>query len=286
MIELGGPRSGRYLSWVLWLALSSCGTDSAGGPAGTGSAEDIDSLIDATCDWARTCCQRAGLPPEPLVDCEAQSEAQNDLYGAIRSGKAQLLEPEYSECVAAVRSIASTCQLGGVMTDACTHFFRGTIAPGGACNDAVECASTTEPVVCLRAGSLNDDQPGVCRVMRRASAGEPCIVTTNERSYGTSYGTNRSEAQLGLAYCDQGDGLYCSFPEDVCKVAVGEGGACDGLQCAPGLYCDDIACQRTKELGEACTSSSECIGNGFICTDGACARVTVQDTELCEGDFD
>ena len=167
------------------------------------------------------------------------------------------------------------------MTDACTHFFRGTVAPGGACNDAVECASTTEPVVCLRAGSLNDDQPGVCRVMRRASAGEPCIVTTNERSYGASYGTIAAEADARVWPTVIRDAACTArFPEDVA------GGrrrrrACDGLQCAPRALLRRRRLPAHQRAGDPCMSSSDASATASF------ARTAMragdgQDHRLCE----
>ena len=135
---------------------------------------------------------------------------------------------------------------------------------GDTCDDTFECARTTDPVVCWRTDTSSDDAPGVCRTLRRASVGDRCILTNYEGTYGIWHSSDTPIAEAELAHCAQDEGLYCSFPDRICKPDIAEGGACAGLGCKAGLYCDGT-CQPYKQRGEPCTSDLECIGHRLMC---------------------
>ena len=267
-----------YPCCLLLLAISACGPGGSGGSGGSGN-EDYDTFIEASCDWSRGCCERAGMSIEALVDCEAQAQT-GQLSRSVQSGKLELIEPLLSECIATLRTLASTCDLSDE-SQVCGMFFRGTVPTGGACDDTFECARTSDPVTCLPSTS-SDDAPGVCRTLRRASTGEPCILTSDDATYGLWHGSGLSVADAELAHCDQREGLYCSFPERICKPDIAEGGACVDLGCKAGLYCDGT-CQPYRQLGDPCTSDLDCIGHRLMCTSGVCTQISFADADFCAG---
>src|SRR6185436_5020490 len=80
------------------------GNDSDPG-AGDASTE---SLAKAFCKAARGCCGLAGLPPEPLADCEAEYDRQLDYVALVAKGTVKLDEPAYRACIAAFEDVART----------------------------------------------------------------------------------------------------------------------------------------------------------------------------------
>lgn len=272
---------------ALALCLSCEDGDGKGGGAGdSGTTGGFDEFIALTCDQARYCCAEGGLSTMPLDDCEAASVEQSDFARALVRGTAILIEPEYGDCLAMLRAsvAANECDFGA-LAGMCSPFFRGIVAPGGMCDDAVECASNSagDPVICLRAGDVAESEPGVCRQPARGRIGEACVISADERSYGTTYGT--PDPDPPLVFCDVVDGLYCAFPDDVCKPLLAAGAPCAPLEeCELGLYCD-TTCKPKKPEGSACSGTSECALPAF-CKDGACVRLTYADTDICEGDLD
>ena len=81
---------------------------------------------------------------------------------------------------------------------------------------------------------------------------------------------------------------YCSS-EGVCEARVAAGGACTGVECVLGTYCDVMSsvCTATSEaaVGETCGFDSmtgavvDCVANAY-CNDGTCAA-RVADGAAC-----
>lgn len=270
------------------LGLACAGGDGTGdGGAGAGGSvpePSIDGFIELGCRRARTCCTQEGLSAAPLDDCEAETADQFDFFRALERGTATLVEPAFSECFALFRANVEVCDLSlEATTDDCSLFFRGVVAPGAACLDATECASDGDPVACLRAGGTSDSAPGVCRAMARGGLGDTCLFSTDERSFRVTYDT--LESDLSLVFCDASDGLYCAYPDGVCKAFLAANAPCaERDECEPGLYCQ-TTCQPEKQAGGACTSSDACALPTF-CKDGTCTLITFADTGICEGDLD
>jgi len=88
---------------------------------------------------------------------------------------------------------------------------------GESCDDVIECRRDAEPVVCIKHEDPDDPLAaiGVCDQLDKAAAGEPCFEDADERFYGStieSYPPNTV-----LTYCDRREGLYCKFPDRVCR---------------------------------------------------------------------
>jgi hypothetical protein len=282
------PGFGVGMAAALALLFACHGSDDDGGGAAPSSdgpgttranGASLDELLGLLCDRLRSCCAQSGSPAEGFDDCESDA-ADDELFAAIRGGTAVLVDPGYSACIAQLR--AASCDSTD-NTDACGSFFQGTIAPGGACMDAVECERGSTPVVCLRAGGVGSEQPGVCRALRRAGAGEACVFSSYASAFGASVTFMESESSLTLAYCEVlSDGLFCSPAEHVCKPLVGEGEACEGQLCELDLYCDQT-CKRRKPEGSACTDSEECATPALLCIDGQCAPPQAAFPRVCTG---
>jgi len=259
------------------------GCKGSGGGADANGGGDVGELVAISCDRARRCCAEEGLSTTPLDQCEVETVEQSDFYKAIDRGTVVLVEPAFSECLEVARASANVCDLSATVNSACLSVTRGTVAAGGVCYDAVECASDGDPVACLSSTDISADAPGVCRAMVRGRVGDECAFSTNELYYGVTYST--PEPDPNLVFCDAADGLYCAFPGAACTVFAAEGAPCtDREGCAPGLYCE-TTCKPRKPAGTACTGSEEC-AQLTLCKDGTCAHVSFADTEICEGDFD
>jgi hypothetical protein len=263
------------------------GDDGAAGAAARGDgAATIDDFISAYCDLVRDCCGAAGLPAEPLADCEAELERQMDVVASVRAGTTELVEPAFGRCVSEIRTQAGSCGFPrmGAGDSSCNGAFRGTVPEGGACEDAVECEpGDVGPRVCLRAGdAAGDSESGVCVATRAVDVGESCLF---DYAGNASFTIGTPDPNPPRTYCDRRDGLYCPSFEDTCAELPGPGEPCD-YDCDAGLWCDEAAgtCAPTLGEGEACSGGRSC-AEGLWCRDGRCAVVSIADTEICEGDF-
>jgi len=259
--------------------------EGSSGHGGSGGGAPIDEFIGAYCELTRTCCGRAGLPAEPLANCEAEVERQIDLISIVREGRATLIEPAYSQCLSTLRSLRDSCDAAQI-GPGCERFWEGTVPDGGPCENVVECQLRSEAVACLiiRPADQPDATAGNCRALARGALGDPCL-TSGEGSahYAVTYST--SEQAPPLVYCDPRDGLWCSFTTNVCERLTPAGGTCDFLSCDVGLYCDSVnTCQPYKSAGQSCAGYDEC-GPEAGCVEGTCGPVPVSATKLCEGDY-
>lgn len=256
---------------VAW-SVTGCGDDDASGNA------TIDDLVTAVCKAKRGCCERAGMDNPSLDDCEADAMEGASL-SAIQAGTLVIREPQLTQCVAAYRDQAQTCEIGPNV-NVCSMAILGTVAPGGACSVAPECAPAELPVVCWKAVTGDTtNEVGVCRELTRAQLGDACVKSGS----GPNLGEVRGDESLAPhAYCDTADGLYCKGGTDpVCAMIAATGAACTGSECAPEDYCDDTCKPRVAE-GEPCPSPLAC-ESGLLCLAGTCKVLTYADLNLCGG---
>mgnify|MGYP001975599816 CR=1 FL=1 len=173
-------------------------------------------------------------------------------------------------------------------------------APGAFCNETTECEAL--PV----AGEACDLDIACSGLLYCATDGD---TSPSCRSQDQVFTVAQNEAcmlsaagpfcQDGLSCVVQGDGFVCAnrvtagavcrvgfpdqcpdgqscFVEDVvagmgtCMDAAGEGEACAGLPCGPGLVCglESETCIPLARLGDACAENSEC--GSVICESGVC----------------
>lgn len=259
------------------------GADTTGGSEAVATSKlAIDDFIDAFCAMARGCCDAAAS--DVLADCEAEAERQFDIVAEVRAGTVALYQPAFQSCVAALHEVADGCRAADAYPNVCADSFQGTAGEGEPCNDGSACRHEGGAVLCLHLENADGSpQPGVCRRLSEAEEGEACA----RDSYGPTQGGDHTEAAPGpaLAYCDRDKGLFCDFPDDVCRQLPAAGEACE-YDCMRGLFCDEQTSVCTPRMGQgsACESHGQC-AEGLGCDAGTCRMYTVADTKICRGDF-
>jgi hypothetical protein len=240
--------------------------------------------VDAICSAARTCCGRAGRPPEPLVDCEPEVIRQIDPLQEAVNGTVVVNSARFSACLAHYRASATSCEYPASVGNDCEGIFSGTLREGERCTRAEECIRGADPVACLLPISDGgEERTGVCRTLRRGASGDACILSGGANYYGTTYST--SDPNPPFVYCHSADGLYCSSGLNrTCTPFASVGSPCAQFEgCAPDAYCD-TTCVSRKPAGAACGRSSECQGVQ-ACDNGVCGPLGIATDKLCSGDF-
>ena len=271
--------------WMLlcFLFLAACedsGGSSSDDPASTGSVA-ADELVAAYCETARDCCRAEGHATEPLARCE-EYLAGGELIESLRAGKVTFREPERTECVAWLRSLAPTCV--DPKDSPCDDLFEGTLGEGAECEDPAECRRNDVGVACFHV-SVGDDEAGprTCRSLSKGQLGSPCFNTVDEDGYRTGYST--SNANTALVVCDRRDGLFCDLDTYTCAPLVGPGEPCDYDDCPDGYYCYGT-CLPQLPAGSPCESYDACSGDLQCGVDDVCTVSKITDGDICEGDVD
>jgi hypothetical protein len=184
-----------------------------------------------------------------------------------------------SACTSALTQLDCTAPLPA----SCSSVFVGTVAAGGACVAAVDCASGvcsalsavagpagSCPGKCLATvgpgGDCSRDrpcQPGLIDVASGSPTGCTCVALPGD---GEPCLPDTSCALT--AWCDSGN---------ICRARAPAGAACMGTsQCAifPPSYCDAGTCARYGRIGEPCDANTPCVF-GTWCQAGACAALPV-----------
>jgi hypothetical protein len=253
----------------------------SGGRAGSGAAGTHGDFVAAFCGAARSCCELDGIDATGLQDCEAEAERQFDVLEAVARGTV-VVTTELASCVAGLEELAEVCVFDATALSVCNSAFNGTVAPGGACVDALDCEQDDDAVTCIRLQSSDDAADGTCRRLTPAALGEPCMATVGELPYRLTYTTEGVEPPL--AYCAMASSLYCSFETGTCQEQGGVGTPCTTRQaCRAGLVCAET-CRAPKQLGESCEGTAEC-GPSASCVAGQCERGRFASPQLCGGDL-
>lgn len=181
-----------------------------------------------------------------------------DVVAAVNGGSVQYDATQASACINTFTGLS--CDSYSSMDDACGSVFTGTVAPGGACNDSVECAgqgSTCDersgcPGSCIAAVGLNGDCSAVgCR------AG----LTCQSRS-GTSTCQAPVPAGQSCTYAPCVSGTKCLSDGNgglVCRTLPGPGQSCaQTLMCAAGCYCNSTQICSAKQTSGSCSNSGQC----------------------------
>lgn len=243
---------------------SEAGVDS--GPAadaGAPKAGDAPPALATSCHrWAEGACAAA-------LACADGASGVGALYGGVEACVATL----DADCVAdgALEGIAAADYAGLVACEAdvvggpayaCAGYFggasakcptiHGTLPPGAACKNDLQCAKGT----CAFDGGSTDC--GHCRdaTISEVPSGASCDSTTD-----------------AIRACESGN--ECRRTEDgqrcVAVAAIGE--SCATRPCASGGVCRDGACAALAGTGEKCTTNDDCRrfryceGSAGVCRD-------------------
>jgi hypothetical protein len=247
-------RCAALVALVLGLVVGpgSCGGDSA------------SDFIAAYCDLAKPCCASPGLP--------ASGEKCRALLGAFapasqydsQAGKACLSElrvasgkPSFCQTVSTQDGPSCDLVFGGS---------EGSKAPGEPCTDDDECKASAEGRVRCQSRSTGGAQIRKCQVQVRGKQGDaPCVGTVDGSvTYGFGSATTTDIPPRGYL-CHLSDGLRCDATTGACVTRKAVGEACTSTQeCVATGYCDRTLrrCADRKALGQPCTasfSSDECV---------------------------
>mgnify|MGYP007106919456 CR=1 FL=1 len=310
----------------LMLACSSdTDTGSTGGAnkaasEGTVAMKDYAAKRDrAECERTQRCAKETGngmaysSVESCLLDAQqwtAETVGEFDVaIGLTDSGKVSYDAKQAAICVKTLRDLPCAVGLAGETAAdraACGHVFRGKTAPGGACDNRLECkdgwCKVTEgkegcPGVCspdaVQGEKCEKDswclghlycQNSVCGSFVAAKKGEFCIHDSEcEAGLECPLSTLTCEPTLAKgATCEWGGDLNCDkgllCTEGVCSQPRAVGEACTNLfgspRCQPHLKCfgetDKKTCVVAKEIGADCTESVQCHGQDSYCGDGKC----------------
>jgi hypothetical protein len=168
-----------------------------------------------------------------------------------------------AECVARLEAAAASCELSEAeaeQIDRACFVFRGTLPPGEACLDVLECAVPDGArVACVRGSPIATAATGTCTVLLRGVQGDLCDPFADAGA---------------LRFCDPTDGLFCGA-SGVCEARRAQGAECVAGSdlpdvCADGLYCGEEAkCVRRQGNGSDCLSRAECLSG--TCDEDHCA---------------
>jgi hypothetical protein len=278
----------RHEGWLLitvLVILFGCGGRTSSADNVDGGAPDVvpgpvDSLRAAFCRAARTCCARAGVPPQPLADCESKFDPMAPASSFIANGTQIFDKSKLGPCIARMEEHSRTCTLQRTV---CWEAISGTLPEGHACHDVAECkGSKDSPMVCFKPGGASDSSAkGVCRALPLAKEGELCAKTCKRTDCSNTLVTIDPNFDLrNEAVCLEEDRLYCE-PGSRCKPTNADGAACTLFSCSTQSYCDSV-CKPRQGHDLPCTNDFECLDE-HTCKSGVCtARPFASDT-LCKG---
>jgi hypothetical protein len=265
----------RILGFSCW-ALTTCSAEPI-------AESSVQSLADAYCEMARSCCAQAGHPTKPLANCESEALQMIEALQPIVAGKAEPLEPAFSQCVDALREGGERCAVTSPsLRAACALVTRGLVPEGGACSQWRECRPASTKVACVKTltPGAGASATGICKPLVRARDGDACAGDGGEHWGGTTY--TAEDPTLALAYCDFRDQLYCKGRK-TCAPLLSEGDDCQDGQCPVGQHCN-VTCQLDLSEGDDCTQGGQC-EIGLACVDGHCRQRPFDASGTCAGDL-
>jgi len=284
VVETGSGTTGGSSGTGASAGRAGSSTGGGGSSTGTGgSTVSFQELVKAFCDGTRTCCQRAGYPLDPLVDCESAFQQQIDVFALVEKGTVTVNSAASQTCIEAFRLASSTCNAAEQRNPACKKIFTGTIAPEAPCEKSEECAG--DGAICLpsASGPTNTPTTGTCKLARRGEVGDACISTC---WMGSACGVYHS-VNPQLTVCYEEDGLFCSSADtdERCAPLSSIGAPCTSYDsCGTKLLCSPSSvCTERKALGAAC-SADEC-DVALSCISGTCGAPPVASQKTCNGNY-
>lgn len=280
-----------------------------------------DAFVDAELAWAERCSDGGFFgraEPVGFAHVKAQSLAarRSVLEGIVANDNVVFDAAAAATCIEALSTASCVTNTFGfadtAAVDACDGVLTGSVANGGGCALAIECADTTASCFgtdengcggtctpraaigeactasdCVDGASCSE---GVCVALRPfVAAGEACDPRADVCVDGFQC---IDEVCAAVNIADVGEACsqteYCinqstknACVDDVCTARPGVGDACTGACDAEAAFCgDDGVCAALGTTGAACDSSSACSVE-LTCTDGACAAVVAEDAPVC-----
>jgi hypothetical protein len=248
------------------------GGSATGGGAATGGSGggSNTAAINAFCtqyaaDSAKAGHDCLGGPTDLWLDANPCGE----VLAGINRGRFTFNEANVAACHAAFSGATLCAEVRdgtGPVADACARVFTGTVALGGGCAAATDCAGAH--VRCDTSSTC----PGVCKAVSTpgGTCNGPDDCTSNYCNNGVcGAATVSTIASLGQSctgnvVCDRG--LTCDGATMLCRALLREGASCTGGEgkCEFFTSCVGGVCTRWGQLGAACdTSGSEyrgCLG--------------------------
>jgi hypothetical protein len=252
---------GQWLTIVVLLMGSACGSDSDPGSPTTGE-EFVNAVARAYCDNIASCCsaeQQANFNYRECLNAQAflySFDARDaERYGIPYDQSAG------EECVAATAAVTQQCgrhvsEDEKVDGEACQRVYRGSKGPGDPCRTPYEC----EPV------------PGADHLCEGASLDEAiCILTYSNVQEGEPCTPERTlEGPFVWRECDGSQRLRCLGDPPVCTRGPDAGEPCDNEWCALEASCDFTTsiCVERPQIGDDCLPSESVTASGR-CAPGA-----------------
>jgi hypothetical protein len=249
----------------LWLFASTAMLSACGDGALTLEGYEA-GWLDAYCTQSASC----GAYPDKATCLGSNRVVPGQIDVAIAAGKVKFHGDAAKTCLDADVKLASTCpdSLSPTLailaampsTGACAQMFEGTVANGGPCLLAVECAS------------------GVCDPTGSSCTGRCCLGTCVAA---TELPVNGGSCWQPGNYC--GEGTICrsvdtpSGPAATCGALLAEGQPCGpGDSCAADLFCFGVnsgmhmgTCAHAAATGSACPDtldgSAACASRAAFC---------------------
>jgi hypothetical protein len=237
------------------LLFGGCSGDSKGdGPAATTdpSAPTADEFParfgQIFCSTASRCCTFSG--GSQIDQCEASEEAEQQVDAArARQGGAVFDAQAAADCLN--RLEAARCEIDAVsllrsLLPSC-DVWRGTVAPGGSCDSAIDCQEVAADV---SVGCIG----GACQTVQRLPRGSACNAASSS-----------AICDPLLDQCDD---------EQRCAALPGPADACS-TECSFEATCDGSVCRALLSAQSDCTEGNECESD--LCVEGRCASLLAGD---------
>jgi hypothetical protein len=248
------------------------GTDSA---FVSGPIQESDFLVEQgqlACAALEVCCAEAGLTFNPSF-CQLLVSSPGAQPGVTYDATAA------GECLDELRDSEIVCD-EGPETPACDRVYAGALPLGAACTDDVECAPSADgDVTC----DLSDE---VCSLTRRGALGDTCSSSCEELQSGGWVCSGAGQSSLPdyeEVQCYREDGLICSSA--VCAPLAELGESCSSdTDCVATAYCDFVTatCAALAGFGESCASTL-CV-EGAFCTPASSCEPAKSEGETCTTD--
>lgn len=248
-----------------------------------------DCYAKRTCEWEVGCVIQNAY--RDVAECHARRDAvvggrlsaeRRERERAVEDGRAAVDPQQFARCL--IATSGDRCNTA-LTEPACLTRYTGTIADGGACLTAVDCASPDatcesdcDDACCLGTCRPKAELGAACTEFDSCEPGLRCHRTCLAGDVGSACLNNRG--------CDSN--AWCDPAAGVCKADFPEGAACTSiLQCGGTASCVGLSitssepgrCQRVSRAGDECDGI--CYGN-LICAGTTCRKLPVLG-EPCAG---
>lgn len=270
--------------------LVACGSGGSGGGAG-----DTSSFASQYCEIFSQCCGKKGYPTDG-------STCRNFLN---QGASGRQYDPVAGDaCLGELRAASSKpdfCE-SGTSPASCKAVYKssgGGVAPGQACTEDEDCASSPDgDVECARQFNSSGSDTRVCQVQIRGKEGDgPCVGTRDGNTTSFSSSSTNDEPLPARAYiCNVSDNLACDGQTRKCVRIQDVGGPCDGsgqYDCVKTAYCDyqKKTCVARLPAGTDCGSTFSsnvcqeklyCDQTTKKCTQALATGTACQRSDQCE----